>query len=318
MTIDDQLRDLARRAEQQQQVITADEIVQRAASHGTGSFTTRSRFDDPPKVLNHMPVQFTEEEATMIDLETPSQTEERRKGPKRVLVAGLLAAAAVAAIALVAIRNDDPVSPADQPSPTVTAAPTVPPRALFGTPDERFVPGTYYVDEVEGTATPRIFVTLGDGWSNVGDKWLIGHDVGGTAAFSRADRVFADACHASEGFHPGPVTTLDGLVAALSEQQGWADVTAPSDITINGYPGKQFQRTAPADFTGCNPGDAAFRGWQFDGAGGTGMIWYAPGQVETLLVLDVNGTVIIIDTRAMPDQQEAAAAVLDSIRIEQT
>ncbi len=32
--------------------------------------------------------QFTEEEATMIDLETPSQTDEHRKGSKRVLVAG--------------------------------------------------------------------------------------------------------------------------------------------------------------------------------------------------------------------------------------
>ena len=41
--------------------------------------------------------------------------------------------------------------------------------------------------------------------------------------------------------------TLDGLVAALTEQQGgWVDVTAPSDISIDGYPGKTFQRTAPA------------------------------------------------------------------------
>src|SRR6187200_2189399 len=55
------------------------------------------------KVLDRLPVQFTEEEAPMIDLETPSQTDEHRKGPKRFVVAGLLAAAAVAAIALVSI-----------------------------------------------------------------------------------------------------------------------------------------------------------------------------------------------------------------------
>ena len=85
----------------------------------------------------------------MIDLETPSPTDEHRKGSKWVVVAGLLAAAAVVAIALVAIRNDDPVSPADQPSPTVTALPSVPPRALFGTPDEQFVPGTYYLEVIE-------------------------------------------------------------------------------------------------------------------------------------------------------------------------
>ena len=85
---------------------------------------TCARSQRPPRrqVINHKPVQFTEEEATMIDLEAPSHTpEEHRKGPKRAVLAGLLAAAVVAAIALVAIRNDDPASPADQPSPTAPA-----------------------------------------------------------------------------------------------------------------------------------------------------------------------------------------------------
>ncbi len=77
------------------------------------------------KVLDRLPVQFIEEEPTMIDLETPSQTDEHQKRTKRVLVAGLLAAAAVVAIAFVAIRNDNPVSPADLPSPTVTVPVTV-------------------------------------------------------------------------------------------------------------------------------------------------------------------------------------------------
>jgi hypothetical protein len=253
---------------------------------------------------------------------TPSHTDEHQKRTKRVLVAGLLAAAAaVVAIALVAIRNDDPVIPADQPSPIVTAPITVPPRALFGTPGERLVPGTYYVDEVEGMPTPRIFVTLGDGWTNFGDE-LIGIDGGGDARFSRADRVYADACHASDGFHPGPVTTLGGLVSALTEQRGWADVTAPTDVTINGYSGKQFQRTAPIDRTGCNTIDAAFRSWETDGPGGTDFFWYQPGDIETLLVLDLNGTIIIVNTVLTPSWGEGPAAaplaaVLDSIRIEQ-
>lgn len=290
-----------------------------------------SAFDDVPvpadlwsrvqfKVLDRLPVQFTEEEATMIDLQTQSHTHEHQKRTKRVLVAGLLVAAAVVAIALVAIRTDDPVSPADQPSPTVTVPVTVPPRALFGTRGEHFVSGTYYVDEVEGIATPRIFVTLGDGWTNFGDK-LIGIDGGGDARFSRADRVYADACHASEGFHPGPVTTLDGLVTALTEQEGWADVTAPTDVTVNGYAGKRFQRTAPDDKTGCNTIDAPFRSWETDGVGGADYFWYQPGDTETLLVLDVNGTIIIINTVTSESRENPATApladMLDSIRIEQ-
>ena len=79
-------------------------------------------------------------------------------------------------------------------------------------------------------------------------------DAIGFITFSRPDRVYLDACHVADGFHPGPVTTLDGLAAALYEQRGWADVTAPSDITIDGHPGKMFQRAAPAVLSDCPNG----------------------------------------------------------------
>jgi hypothetical protein len=275
------------------------------------------------KLLDPTPARFTEGDAAMIDLEPPLAIDQRRKGPKRVAVAALVAAAAVISIALVAIRRDDPVSPADQPSPTVTVPPTVALRPLFGTGDERFVPGTYFVDEVGGSPTPRIFVTLPDGWRNSRDKGAVRNDDIGVITFSRPFRVFSDACHANDGFHPGPVTTVDGLVAALSEQSGWLNVTAPTDISVNGYPGKTFQRTAPADFTGCTQtGDTPFRSFD-DGGRPGGWPYYERGEIETLQVLDVNGTIIMIASRSKLGHQDAAAvaglaAVLDSIRIEQT
>ena len=111
----------------------------------------------------------------MIDLETPRQIDDRQKGPKRVLVAGLLAAAAVVGIILMSSRDANDSTPTDEPSPTVTVPstvtvtvpptvtgtvpPTTPPRALFGTPYGSHGPGTYFVDEVDGIPTPRIFVT---------------------------------------------------------------------------------------------------------------------------------------------------------------
>ena len=67
--------------------------------------------------------------------------------------------------------------------------------------------------------------------------------------------VYADPCHPTDGFYPGPVDTVDGFVTALTEQQGWAEVTAPSDISVDGYVGKAFQRTAPADMSGCTTED---------------------------------------------------------------
>jgi hypothetical protein len=321
MTIDEQLRDIARRADQLQQAITADEIVQRASSQDKRPLTPASRLDRDHTVVSHMPVQPTEEEVTMIDVKTSSPADERRTGPKRVVLAALVAAAAVVVIALVAIRNDDPVSPAHQPSPTVTVPPTLPPRPLFATMEEQDMqPGTYFVDEVAGRATPRIFITLGEGWRAGGGFVILNDDVG-VITFSRPEQVFADACHAGEGFHPGPVTTLDGLVAALSEQAGWVDATTPSAITVNGYAGKTFERTAPADFTGCtglsDAPDARFRGWNSS----IYSTKYEPNEAETLLVLDLNGSIILIQTHGRDAQDASAlaglAAVLDSIRIEQ-
>ncbi len=134
------------------------------------------------------------------------------------------------------------------------------------------------------------------------------------------------------GIHPGPVDTVDGLVAALTEQQGWADVTAPSDISVDGYAGKAFQRTAPADISDCaNAVDGAhensgwlmaphFRSWRQPRRRGD---YYEPGQIETLWVLDIDGTVVVINADLWPGPSAAARAefaadVLDSIRIDRS
>ena len=120
------------------------------------------------------------------------------------------------------------------------------------------------------------------------------------------------------------MTTLDGLVTALSEQGGWVDVTAPSDISVDGYAGQAFQRTRPRRVRRT----AARRVRPRSGAGRT---WTKTetragrttntGEIETLWVLDLDGTVVIINTRVGSDQPAAAhaefAAVLDSIRIDQ-
>ena len=250
------------------------------------------------KALNHMPVHLNEEHTNMIDLETPHQSDEQRKGSKRLVVAALLAAAAVVAIALAAIRQDEPVSPADQPSPTVTVPPTAPPPALFGATDDPLAAGTYSLDQVEGSPTPRIVVTIGDGWGTF-DDWGLTRDDGQAMTFSVPDRIFLDACHPGDGDHPGPLNTLDGLVTALQEQGGWIDVTIPSDISIDGYAGKAFQRATPADLSSC-PGD--FTSW-------TETV-YAPGSTNNVWVLDLDGTVIILETRVHTGQPPETHAEL--------
>ena len=274
------------------------------------------------KLHDPAPTSISDADVTVFDLDSPSATAGPSNGAKRMTVAALLAAAAVVAFVLVSIRRIEPPSPAAQPAPTATLPPAPPPRALFGVEDEEFTPGTYFVDEVGGSPTPRIFVTVGEGWRNSLDQGAIRNDEVGVLTFSRPEQVFSDACHANDGSYPGSVTTMDGLVAALSEQGGWLDVTVPTDITVNGYHGKTFQRTAPTTFTGCSTtGDSPLRSFDSgDRPGGWG--YYEAGEVETLRVLDVNGTVILITTRLKLANQDAVAVaglatVLDSIRIEQ-
>lgn len=253
-----------------------------------------------------------------------------------------VAAAVLVAVAFVVIPSAGDVTPADEPSSTATVAPTTAPRALPNTPGDRtpFVPGTYFVDSVYGKPTPRIFVTLGAGWtdtSNAEGDISLGRI--GYMWFSRIGRVFKDACHPDNGLYPGPVATVDGLVAELRGQQGgWVDVTTPADISIDGYAGKAFQRTAPADMSACStrvgrtrtsvgPSKVTFpdfRSWPEpdgleDGPGASAP--YEPGQIETLWVLDLDGTIIVISTELWPGPSavghaDFAADVLHSIRIE--
>lgn len=256
-----------------------------------------------------------------------------RSGRRWLIPTAAAAAAVVVAIAFVATRDDD-VTPADQPSPTVTVPPTSPPRALPTW--DRLVAGTYFVDELGGTPAPRILFTVGAGWGDatpgsgdIGNRYILNHSIG-AVTFSRPDRVFSHACRTSDGFHPGPVDTVDGLVAALREQEGWAEVSAPSEISVDGYSGQAFRRTAPTEFADCETGFGGtrlsygpVRHPEFAGQEQRCCWYYEPGQTETLWVLDIEGAVVLINTGVWPGpswaaRAEAAAAVLKSIRIDRS
>jgi hypothetical protein len=323
LTVEEQLRLIADAA---MDALDLDTAAERRAT------PRKTVLDHKPAPNTWSPVQFTEEVATMIDVKT---TDPRQKRPMRIVAAGILAAAAaVVAVAFVVIRDADDVTPTDEPSPTVTVPPTLPPRALPETNLTRLLPGPYFVDHVDGIPTPRIVFTIGaDLWDKSNGEEEISMGDLSFMALSHPGVVFSDACHWENGYQLGPVDTVDGLVAALREQRGWAEVTDPSDISVDGYAGKAFQRTAPADMSDCDTTFwgphfyHAFQSWQREEgaltpitAGNFAGLFYDPGQIETLWVLDIDGTVVVINTRPRPEASAAArvelAAVLDSIRIE--
>jgi hypothetical protein len=67
-------------------------------------------------------------------------------------------------------------------------------------------------------------------------------------------------------------------------------------------------------------GGGVLRSWLNEDNASFGGAYYEPGQVETLLILDLDGTVVVINTNLWLGPTRAArtefAAVLDSIRID--
>ena len=115
-----------------------------------------------------MQTRFCSTPITRSDWSPTSAPYERR----RVMLVATLVAAAVTTLVLVAVvvsRDDDdgtsrPTVPDRDRAPDDASASAARPRRR-----EQLAPGTYFVDEVDGTPTPRIFVTIGAGWSNFVD-----------------------------------------------------------------------------------------------------------------------------------------------------
>ena len=144
--------------------------------------------------------------------------------------------------------------------------------------------------------------------------------------------MYLDACHLDDGFHPGPVTTLDGLVAALSEQGGMGRRDRPIGHLRRRLPRQDVPTHRPRRALGLHQrhgwaherfqsaDGGALRSWLNEDDSNLGGSYYEPGQLETLMVLDIDGTVVVINANLWPGSSAADraefAAVLDSIRID--
>ena len=120
-------------------------------------------------------------------------------------------------------------------------------------------------------------------------------------AFSIFDTVYADPCDYGKGpIAPRPGSSVDDLANALASLPN-IQVTAPTDITIDGFHGKQLTLTAPASLAGCTLSpDGGMRIWDYPLGATNGM---AAGVRDTLWILDVDGQRLVIDApepRARP------------------
>jgi hypothetical protein len=252
------------------------------------------------------------------------------------------AGAAIAAVVLIAVVgfNFLPAGPngvgAPAPSASPTASPTATPTATPSPsqgvrllPDSLLTAGTYSVDHVPGLP---MTIAVPDGWRGVPGFGVVGPSdadapLGAGVIFMQANGAFDDPCHwdkAGTGStnQPGGKVigpTVDDLVADIRANTSYTSTT-PTDVTIDGHPGKQLDLRLPLDssFASCDKEKGDTNGNYFVFTYPAPLYAQGPGNRWHLSVIDVNGSRLIVvsfDYAGTPaDVQADARTIVDSIK----
>ena len=96
-------------------------------------------------------------------------------------------------------------------------------------------------------------------------------------------------------------------------------MTPMTDVAIDGHAGTSFDQESMIDTSGCEDG-TWLKQWTFQSAVGEQYRGLASGQHHRLIVLDVDGTPVIIEVWSFPWTSRAhlieADAIIDSIDFE--
>jgi hypothetical protein len=141
-----------------------------------------------------------------------------------------------------------------------------------------------------------------DGWGGV-NIWIV-------------TNVVTDPCDNTVLRDPPVGPTVDDLVSAILSLP-WGAVTPPSEITVDGFRGREFEVTAPASSPCVGADD--FATWSTTQSD-SGMD-VSPGERSRLRILDVHGTRVMIEGYYLPGTTSTQAlaeinSIIDSVRIE--
>lgn len=226
----------------------------------------------------------------------------------KILAVGL-GAVAVVAVLLIGSQLFDSTNtgggPTPTPEPSATAEPTA--TQLTGLPVGPFVWSDPAVETAPFDGGPLITVNIpAPGWtadevlSKGGDLNNM-PDASMLVMPSRADvYVYGDPCRYESTKPDTPATTVDEIVAALAAQPS-RNASAPADVTVDGYAGTFITLQVPADASpeDCEGGEYA--SFDIDGGEEPDRYHQGPGQLDDLWILDVDGTIVIIDAMYRPD-----------------
>ena len=239
------------------------------------------------------------------------------------LIPLILALAATAAVGAHAVTQSAASVPGKQ-SNTATAASATRLPAPLGAGHQQLAAGVHVLDLVareqsgNGPAQlARIAITLPAGWFNY-NGWALntrGPLSRLLLSFWDVALVYPTPCHWLGKPMVDPGSTVDGLASALASQP-LRHATTPHDVVLAGFRGQYLQLWVPRtiDFAACDQG--YFESW-------TGNGWssdryeQAPGQVDRLWILNVDGQRLVVDASYLPNAtaQDRAALqrVVDSI-----
>jgi hypothetical protein len=255
-------------------------------------------------ILTRIANQAPDTETEIIMLTETNPTTTRRWLP--FAAAAAVIAILVAGIAFTVNRgSDDDQDPS--PAATTVAPTTVAPTTVAPTTVTGFFAGG---DGVSVTFDKP------NGWA-VFQGWLVSTS-GAGLAFWDLRNIYAEGCQWVLVDPPiGP--TVDDLVAALTNVPAYA-ATAPVDVTVDGYVGKKIEFTVPdynKDECKVKSGSGVYGLWQEDNDedDSAGPQFWAQGSRmhNTLYILDVNGTRLVIDVYTLPDASPQDLAALDEV-----
>lgn len=238
-----------------------------------------------------------------------------------------LAAAVVAVAVLIGINfvgtsavggpGSDDSTPTPEPTATLEPTPAPTPEGLLPEGSHVLTDG----EPIDGLPTLRMTVTIpGPDWyGEPGDGILIKDDNSaapngaGMIVFFGDLYVYGDPCQWATTRPDTPATTVDEVVAALTAQVS-RDATEPVDVAVDGYAGKSITLHVPEDavFSDCN--SDTFGSWGLPGADLTPMRYHQdPGQIDKLWIVDVDGTLAVIDTAYYEGTPQSVVDELEAI-----
>ena len=220
-------------------------------------------------------------------------------------------------------------APSAEPSATPTPDATPSPTAWTGLPEGPFV--------VTGADVP-VQVTLditSPGWVALPEFGAVSKDDDGLDAPETVGvallawtwpagtgfNVYGDPCQWLTTIPETPATTPDEIAAAFAAQAS-TDATAPVDVTVGGFAGKAITLHVPMafdlpnatreeKFADCDNDVFAFYGVEGETAEARNA--QGAGQIDELWILDVNGSIVILDATYGPAAPAALVAELRTL-----